>query len=445
MGLFTRRDSTASVLPAHAGFAVVDVETTGISPRTNRIVEIAVVNLDADLRPQSEFVTLVNPGRDVGPTSIHGVTASDLVEAPPFAAVAGAVLARVAGRVVVAHNATFDARFLLAEFGRLDVLMPELVTFCTMELSGSYFAHAPSRRLADCCAAAGIEHAGAHDALNDALAAAALLQACARNHSSAPPSWVEALTQAALMPWPALPVRDVSPRTRQSVREARERETPFLARLVRELPRYGIGSRLEPYLAVLDSVIEDRLVTDVEAEQLRELAHDLGLTSEMAVAAHRLYLGQLAVAAVADSVVTDAERADIAAVVRLLGLDPAETAGVLEWAQRAAPTVPAAEAFAKRDESRLHAGDSVVFTGECSMPRAELERLAHDAGLVVRGSVSKRTTLLVIADPHSQSTKARAARDAGVRIVSEQVFLTLATTVDPAPRPRVAAPAAAGA
>src|SRR3712207_1818935 len=88
--------------------AVVDVETTGLSPRTDRIVEIGIVLLDSRGEVESEFETLINPGRDVGPTGIHGISASDVVDAPLFGDVAPHLRSLLAGRVVVALNALFD-------------------------------------------------------------------------------------------------------------------------------------------------------------------------------------------------------------------------------------------------------------------------------------------------------------------------------------------------
>ena len=58
--------------------AVIDVETTGLSPRTDRIVEVGVVLLDSRGDVEAEFETLVNPGRDVGPTGLHGIRAPGL-------------------------------------------------------------------------------------------------------------------------------------------------------------------------------------------------------------------------------------------------------------------------------------------------------------------------------------------------------------------------------
>lgn len=64
--------------------------------------------------------------------------------------------------------------------------------------------------------------------------------------------------------------------------------------------------------------------------------------------------------------------------------------------------------------------------------RAELEAMAAEAGLRVTSSVSGRTAALVAADPYSQSGKAKAARERGVRVVTEQVFLYLLDDVQTA-------------
>ncbi len=55
-------------------FAVIDVETTGLHPgANNRIVEIAIIGLASDLTTVDEFSSLVNPGRDLGPTWLHRI------------------------------------------------------------------------------------------------------------------------------------------------------------------------------------------------------------------------------------------------------------------------------------------------------------------------------------------------------------------------------------
>ena len=76
-----------------AYIAVIDVETTGLNPyRYDRVIELAALVMGLDGEIIREFATLLNPERDIGPTSIHGLTASDIISAPRFAEVAGTLI-----------------------------------------------------------------------------------------------------------------------------------------------------------------------------------------------------------------------------------------------------------------------------------------------------------------------------------------------------------------
>src|SRR4051794_34599242 len=116
--------------------AVVDLETTGTLPSVDRVVEVGVVLLDESGRVEDEFCTLVDPGRDIGPTSIHGIGAGEVIGAPTFGEVAPYLSALLSGRVVVAHNALFDLRFLAREFGRAGFPIGLSPALCTMRLAG---------------------------------------------------------------------------------------------------------------------------------------------------------------------------------------------------------------------------------------------------------------------------------------------------------------------
>jgi DNA polymerase III epsilon subunit-like protein len=106
---------------AGPGFAVLDFETTGLFPGGHdRVVEVAVVHVDDVGRVTGQWETLVNPQRDLGAQHIHGIRSADILEAPTFAAIAPHLVDLLGGRVLVAHNASFDVRFLLA--GRADWL-----------------------------------------------------------------------------------------------------------------------------------------------------------------------------------------------------------------------------------------------------------------------------------------------------------------------------------
>lgn len=159
------------------GFAVLDVETTGFTPTTDRVVEVAVVHADADGRVTDEWHTLLDPdGGEVGPTHVHGIERADVEGAPRLAQVAAELVARLAGRVVVAHNAEFDLAFLRAELERAGTPAPaSVVHLCTLAASRHHLPTLRWRKLADCCAAAGVEQSDAHAALGDARATAGLL------------------------------------------------------------------------------------------------------------------------------------------------------------------------------------------------------------------------------------------------------------------------------
>ena len=108
------------------GFAVIDLETTGLSPGAHeRVVEIAIVHADEYGTVTDQWETLVNPQRHVGAEHIHGIRAGDLIDAPAFADIADDVMHLLSGRVMVAHNARFDRGFLAAEFGRASRALPD--------------------------------------------------------------------------------------------------------------------------------------------------------------------------------------------------------------------------------------------------------------------------------------------------------------------------------
>lgn len=418
-----RTDGGLAVYPETrhvTGFAVVDVETTGLFPARDRVVEIAVVHLDTDARVTGEFSTLIDPRRDIGPTRIHGIRASDVIGAPTFSEAAEMIRRLLAGRVLVAHNARFDAMFLAGEFKRCGLQVPAAPVMCTMQLAGHYLGGLPARTLPSCCQAAGVRLSEHHSALHDARAAAGLLRCYRSCHRELPPSWVEALLAAGrCAPPPASAAEGFQPVTRASQQERRSAQPPPLAGLADRLPA-GAGGDSDAYLAVLDAVLEDRIITPDETNQLIGLASQLGFTRDAAHQANRDYLGHVSAAAWRDGIVTGSEHADLLEVARLLGVPAPEASAILKAAR------PRLDLAPPRDPSRLlQPGDRVVFTGDMDMSRTEIEALATAAGLRVTSSVSGRTALVVAADPYSQSGKAATARTLGIRMVTEHVFIDL--------------------
>ena len=115
---------------------VVDLETTGLSPRQgHRVIEIGAVAIENGAIA-GEFSTLIDAGVPIPPEvqAIHGITDGMLEGRPPPAEAFPRFLEFLAGGVLVAHNAAFDIRFLRHEFARLKMTLPSRHV-CTLELS----------------------------------------------------------------------------------------------------------------------------------------------------------------------------------------------------------------------------------------------------------------------------------------------------------------------
>ena len=77
---------------------------------------------------------MINANRDMGATHVHGITGADVLDAPTFDKIAPKLLAALAGRTLVAHNARFDLSFLHAELSRAGYDCAASTPYlCTME------------------------------------------------------------------------------------------------------------------------------------------------------------------------------------------------------------------------------------------------------------------------------------------------------------------------
>lgn len=416
----------------------LDVETTGFAAGKNdRIVEIALVRMTPGGSLSEEYTTLVNPRRDVGPTHVHGITATEVRDAPSFPEIAGDVADRIDGAVVVAHNARFDTDFLRAEFARVGIRLPELPTICTLRLAHELKPGAASRKLVHCCAEMGVPFERAHSALDDAKATGRLCHAFLElGRQLGRSSASEFGCDSGLPPrgWCFMPPAGASVRRSNTAPVAPQPDTPhsFLADVVERLPAVAFPDpATAEYLFVLDRCIADRQISEDEADELLRIALNWGLTRPQVFEANHAYLLQLVGAALADHVVTADERSDLNHVASLLGLPVAAVDraihDVAHWMN--APTVRIEQA--KPAPSGSLAGKTVCFTGEFTetvrgerITREVAESLASDAGMFVRPKVTKAVELLVLSDVNSMSSKAKKAREYGISLMSARDFLS---------------------
>jgi len=158
--------------------AVIDLETTGFSPASgDRIIEIGIVFLNENLEQIRTFQSLVNPGRSI-PDTVHGISSRDLDGQPTFADVLAPLLGELhETSCLVAHNISFEKRFLVAEFDSLNRRLPEtLLELCTRKTARS-LGIGSNQKLGTLVRELGIRMTGpSHRALPDAIATVELLR-----------------------------------------------------------------------------------------------------------------------------------------------------------------------------------------------------------------------------------------------------------------------------
>ena len=153
-------------------FLAFDLETTGLFPETDRIVEVGAVRFDAQGRELARFERLVQSGRPMGlaAQAIHGISDADLAAAPGPEVVLPEFLTFLGApgsATLLAHNAAFDAGFLGRELARLGMTAPAHRIVDTLALARDRLPAAPDHRLDTVARHLGLDPDGPHRALAD--------------------------------------------------------------------------------------------------------------------------------------------------------------------------------------------------------------------------------------------------------------------------------------
>jgi len=156
-------------------YAVVDVETTGLSPKRNKIIEIAIILFDGN-QITEEFHTLLNPERPIprNITRITGITNEMVEHKPKFWEVAKKIVELTDGKIFVAHNVTFDYNFVRHEFLELGYNFVR-EKLCTVKFSRKLIPGKNFYSLENVCKDEGIVQNNKHRAYGDTLATKGLL------------------------------------------------------------------------------------------------------------------------------------------------------------------------------------------------------------------------------------------------------------------------------
>jgi DNA polymerase-3 subunit epsilon len=190
----------------HRPLAVFDLETTGINPAEDRIVEVALVRLQPDGSRDTQS-WLVNPGRPIpqGAIAVHGISDADVADAPSFEDLAPEIQAAFEGCDLSGfHAERFDIPLLAAEFRRVGMTFPAPDTRI-IDSRAIFVAQEPRTLAAAVSFYLGRSHDGAHRAEADAVAAADVLMAQIARYDDLPsdidalhehlhptdPSWID--------------------------------------------------------------------------------------------------------------------------------------------------------------------------------------------------------------------------------------------------------------
>lgn len=167
-------------------FAIIDVETTGGFYKYGKLTDIAIF-LHNGSKVTDTFQTLINPEMDIPYfiTRLTGIDNEMVANAPKFYEVAKQIVEFTAGRIFVAHNASFDYKFIKEEFNRLgyDYIRK---TLCTVKLARRLIPGYRSYSLGNLCAEFNIVNEKRHRASGDALATVQLFEILLKKSLEAP-------------------------------------------------------------------------------------------------------------------------------------------------------------------------------------------------------------------------------------------------------------------
>lgn len=156
-------------------FVAIDLETTGLMPSNDEIIEIGAVLFENGL-VKDIYQSFINPGRPLPYiiTSLTGITDRDLVGAPKFDEVSDELLAFIGELPIVGQNTSFDLGFLVAS-GGVDFRFPGKTVLDTAELARIFWAELPRFSLGSLCSTFGVKLESAHRASDDAQATGEIL------------------------------------------------------------------------------------------------------------------------------------------------------------------------------------------------------------------------------------------------------------------------------
>lgn len=401
--LLTRTPTTHAV--DGVTFTAIDIETTGLDPRTDQIVEIGLVKFTADGTILDEFATLVNsPGSSLGAREVHGIDDADLAPAPRLDQVLPEAFAFMAGTVLVAHNLDFEGGFLAAAAAHTRLSLPPVLGLCTLQTSRRQLEGRAFSLTSMYKTATGNWNGQRHTALGDARAVREVLLWLLRTS----PQRLY-LTQAppAAIPMPirqcAISCRPVG-LSRASVAELLDAfpQSP--------VARIGDPPAISQYQAVLTDAVEDGRLTYEEAAALTDRARLTRLTGTQLRQLHQ----KAWEAAFPEH---GSDWAALSAMQRKEMYLLADALGLTDLAEKFRHVIEAGADPPPSAEARYLRGLRIAILGDHS-EILDLRKEAESYGARLAVNITKTVRWLATATPEATDSRHTTARTLGIPIIS---------------------------
>ena len=123
-----------------SSLVALDVETTGLNPESDNIIEVAIVKFEND-EIVDKLVSLINPEREIPIEAkiLNGIDESMLENEPKFKDIVKEIKKFLEGKTVIIHNSDFDISFLKKEFQLCGEEFPEFDVIDTLYIARKYF------------------------------------------------------------------------------------------------------------------------------------------------------------------------------------------------------------------------------------------------------------------------------------------------------------------
>lgn len=420
------------------GYAVIDCETTGLNRMNNdKMIEIAVVHLDLDLNITGKYETLLNPNRDVGLVSLHGINGLMASRAPVFSDIMESLAALLNDRVIIAHNASFDTKFIRQAYESEGIAASLGDPLDTMRIAKDWSRSYASYKLDYLCSRFEVPLINAHTAMGDALATAQLFVALVKKSGSPTmrcssaffynvETGRELTTTSDLAEW----------KTRDSVAEE-ICSSANLIKFMQSLPEFDAEMPEEiitTYLSTIHKTLLNNSYTIWERGVIVELITKLSLSKQQVIDLNEEYIFMLIckhLTMYGKEVFSAVENDQLVNVAAFTGISIARVQQLItETLAQQHHVEPANEKL--KSYFHLNEGDGFVLTGEDIaesdyiykgyMP---LELYLERLGYLSKSAVTKLVKTVICYDPYSRSNKAVKARQYGIPILTEETVISL--------------------